>query len=376
MRILYLITRADRAGAQLHLVDLINGFAGEVEPIVGVGEEGFLTEYLRSKGVPCYVLRNLVHPISPLKDLCAVGNVWSLIRCTRPACVHSHTAKAGTVGRIAAILARTPSVYTVHSWCFDRGRSWKWRIFGGLSERLLEPYTDRIVNVSEATRHLARLQGMRCGRNMISIHNGLSDTPFRANPGERSEPIVLMAARFAPFKDQSLLVRALARAKIPVRIWFAGDGPSRAVVEELGRSLGVADRLSFLGERRDIPELMSKSHIFALASFSEAFPLTILEAMRAGLPVVATDVGGVREAVEDGKTGYLVRVRDEQHLAERLTSLTVDPGLRMRMGAAGRRTYEEKFTLGAMIGSLRSVYREVSSERSRVPQTTMEILQQ
>jgi glycosyltransferase involved in cell wall biosynthesis len=376
MKILYLITRADRGGAQIHLANLIEGFGGEFEPVVGVGEEGYLTEHLRRKGVACYILPNLVHPIHPGKDLRAVADVWSLIRRTRPALVHSHTAKAGTVGRMAATLTRTPCVYTVHSWCFDEGRSWKWRVFGGLSERILEPFTDRVVNVSEATRQLARQHGLRCGRNMISIHNGLADTRFLANPGLGVEPVVLMAARFVPLKDHASLVRAITRINVPMRVWFAGDGPTRPSVEELCQSLGVAGRVTFLGERRDIPELMSKAHIFALSTISEAFPLTVLEAMRAGLPVVATDVGGVGEAIEDGNTGYLTRPRDDEHLAEHLVKLTADPGLRVRMGAAGRRVYEARFTLKTMIGSLRSVYQDVLSERKIAKQIKTQVLQQ
>ena len=130
MRVLYLVTRADLGGAQVHILDLLRGLHNEVDAAVGVGETGFFTDAVRDLGVPYYVIPDLVHPMSPVRDCRALGQVTQLIRRLSPDVVHSHTSKAGVIGRLAARAAGVPSVFTAHTWCFAEGTSWKWRLFG------------------------------------------------------------------------------------------------------------------------------------------------------------------------------------------------------------------------------------------------------
>src|SRR5207249_37244 len=144
-----------------------------------------------------------------------------------------------------------------------------------------------IVNVSDANRQLALQNGIAPERRMVVIHNGVSDTPHRAHAAAAGIPKIVMVARFSEQKDQLGLLEALAQIDSPFRVVLVGNG------------------VEFLGIRTDIPEILSQCQIFALCTRWEGFPLSTIEAMRAGLPVVASDVGGVREAVQDGVTGLL-----------------------------------------------------------------------
>ena len=165
-----------------------------------------------------------------------------------------------------------------------------------------------------------------------------------------------MVARCAEQKDHTLLLRAFARMTQPAKLIFVGGGPKLATLQLEANDLNVANRVEFLGDRFDIAEILSNSHVFALASKWEGFPLSILEAMRAGLPVIASNVGGISEAVTDGKTGFLVERGDVSAFRTRLNSLLDDATLRRRMGAAGRDRYENAFTLDHMLRKTLAVY--------------------
>ncbi len=370
MRVLYLITRADLGGAQVHLLDLLERLREEVDAVAAAGEEGYFTERVRALGVPCHVLPDLVQPVAPGRDLRALWQVGRLIRRVRPDLVHAHTSKAGFLGRCAAWLAGVPAVYTAHTWCFAEGASWTWSLAGTPAERLAAGWCGAIVNVSEANRELARRRRIAPPDRLVVIHNGIADTPHRAEPERPGVPAVAMVARFCEQKDQRLLLRVLAETQLPVRAMFIGDGPTRAAVQAEAGRLGLGARVQFLGERRDVAKLLSGVQIFALASRWEGFPISILEAMRAGLPVAASNAGGVAEAVEHGVTGFLVPCGDAAALRACLELLLRDPALRKRLGDAGRRRYEAGFTLDRMARRTFDAYQKVlreAREAGRLP---------
>jgi glycosyltransferase involved in cell wall biosynthesis len=361
MRVLYLITGAELGGAQMHILDLLRGFANVVDPAVGVGQEGYFTAAVRKLGIPCYVVKDLVRPIAPVKDLRALLQVSRLIRHVRADLVHVHTSKAGVLGRLAAKAVGVPSVFTAHTWCFAEGTSWKWRLAGVPAERLAGMVGHAVINVSGANHDLALRNRVCSSKRMVTILNGIPDTPHRAAPDARGVPLVVMVARCMPQKDHSLLMRALAKLSHPAKVRFVGDGPLMPDLKAEARSLMVHDRVDFLGERSDIARVLADASIFALATKWEGFPLSILEGMRAGLPVVASDVGGVAEAVADGETGYLVGCGDTEGFRDRLAALVSNPQLRRRMGQQARRHYEERFRLSRMLDQTYAVYQAAVS---------------
>jgi len=191
------------------------------------------------------------------------------------------------------------------------------------------------------------------------IYYGIPDATPRALPGTGDTPVIVMVARFATQKDPVVVLRATAQLPFDFRLIFVGDGPTKASVEAKARSLALDGKVSFLGDRSDVPELLAKAHVFALGTNWEGLPISILEAMRAGLPVVASDVGGVREEVVDGETGFVVPQGDADTMRERLRLLLAQPELRIRMGLAGRRRFEQLFSIAKMIEKTRNLYREV-----------------
>jgi glycosyltransferase involved in cell wall biosynthesis len=170
-----------------------------------------------------------------------------------------------------------------------------------------------------------------------------------------------MVARFQEQKDHALLLTALSGLRDrPWQLELIGDGPLQPAVEEQARRLGLDRQVQFLGVRRDVAERLARSQLFVLATRWEGFPYTTLEAMRAGLPVIASDVGGVREAVAHGETGFLVPRGDVEALRRRLSELLAAPELRRRLGAAGRRSFETTFTFERMIDKTAAVYQAVA----------------
>ena len=366
MKILYLITRAERGGAQVHLLDLIRGFRQNCEIEVAAGEDGFLLEEARQLRVRCHILPSLVQPMSPRKDLGALREIMSLIRRSDQDLIHAHTSKAGILGRLSGWVCSVPVVFTAHTWSFAEGTSWKWKLIGAPCERLAALPGGPIINVSEANRKLALRYRVTSPARLVTIHNGIPDQAGDAQCERGEAPVILMVARFAAQKNQALLVEACAQLRLQFRLQFAGTGPTLSEVERIVAESGLADRTEFLGDRPDVSQLLRRASVFALASNWEGFPLSILEAMRAGLPVVASDVGGVREAVIDGENGFVLERADRSAWAQALESLLTDDSLRSRMGRVSRRLFVEHFTVEQMLRRTFNLYRQLVS--APVPQ--------
>jgi len=361
MKLLYLITKAELGGAQVHLLDLIRGFRDHHEICLGVGDRGYLTDAAESLGVRYEVIPGLIHAMQPHVDVRGLFNITRLIRRLKPDLVHAHTSKAGVLGRIAARIAGVPAVFTAHTWCFAEGVSWKWRLVGVPAERLSGRVGSAIITVSDANRRLALDFRVAHHGRIITVHNGVPDTPLRANPDSTGLVRLVMVARFVPQKAQSLLLRAVARRNLPVTIDFVGDGETRPALEILAQELGLGDRVRFLGNRKDVAAILAQSHIFVLPTNWEGFPLSVLEAMRAGLPVVASRVGGIEEAVADGETGHLVPPGDQEAFENALSTVVNNRAVRISMGEAGRAKYEREFTISAMLRKTQQVYTQVKS---------------
>ncbi|MDP9055646.1 MAG: glycosyltransferase family 4 protein [Acidobacteriota bacterium] len=357
MKVLYVITRAERGGAQVHLLDLIASLQGKVQALIATGERGFLCNEAARMGVPVHIIPNLTQPIRPLKDGRALLELISLIRRESPDLVHAHTSKAGLIARLAGRLTRVPTVFTAHTWSFADGVPCRQKLLAVPLERLAASFGGRIITVSEANRALALRRKIAADRCLVGVWNGVPDVPQQAAPGKSDVVTVTMVARFAPQKDHLTLVKAMTGVRGNWRLLFVGDGPLRPQVEAEVKASGLSQRIECLGDRADIAEILKKTDIFVLATRWEGLPLSILEAMRAGVPVIATDVGGVAEAVTDGVTGYLTRCGDIEQLRDCLNRLVGSPELMGTMGRAARRRYEKDFNVETMASRTLAVYR-------------------
>lgn len=371
-RILMLITRAELGGAATHVADLLRGLRDRFDLHLGTGETGYLTDVAAELGVPRHILPSLVQPLDPSRDVAALSETIQLIRNIRPDLVHAHTSKAGFIGRAAARRAGVPSIFTAHTWCFAEGTSLKWKVVGTPLERLASHWCSTIINVSEANRQLALSSNISPAQKQITIHNGIFDHQLRARPAEGTVPRIIMHARFAPQKAQSLLIEAVRGISQPYELALVGDGPTRAALEQQVRTAGLSQHVQFLGQRMDMPELLAGSSIFALFTHWEGFPISILEAMRAGLPSVVSDVGGVREAI-DGSCGRIIIPGDVTGFRCALEELLGSGRLRKQLGDAARARYENNFTVDVMLNKTIAVYRALTESRFRAPSTSVPI---
>ncbi|MBN2511097.1 MAG: glycosyltransferase family 4 protein [Spirochaetales bacterium] len=366
MKILFIITRGDLVGgAQIHVRDMSIALrAAGHHPWVLVGSAGDFTRQLAEADIGWELVPNLKRQIHPIHDIIAIGNIRKAIRRHNPDLVSTHTAKAGMVGRIAAVLEKRPVLFTAHGWQFADGIPLSQALPVLWIERFLSPLTRRIITVSEYDYTLALRKKAAPEKRMAVIHNGLPDVRTASRPKEETSghtPRLVMIARFQPQKDHLTLLRALKQIFEPDwELDLVSDGPDLEIIKGEVKSVGLEKKVHFLGQRSDIEEILGGSDIFVLASHWEGFPRSIIEAMRASLPVVCTDVGGCRESVVHGKTGFLVKEKDEQDLAQAIRTLLQDPETARTMGQAGRKRYEEYFTFKIMFYKTLEVYKEVT----------------
>jgi glycosyltransferase involved in cell wall biosynthesis len=355
-RVLYVITRAEHGGAQSHILELLRASVGRYNVALATGESGFLTNEARILGIPVFLLTQLVVPLNPLKDLCALAQLSKVIREFQPSLIHAHSSKAGLLARIAARFHRVPCVFTAHGWAFSEGVSQLRKWIAMPLEWLAGRLGANIIVVSKFDYDLALHYGVADTSHMSAIANGIPDCLLRAHPERGGPPVIAMVARFNAQKDHRTLLRALSQVQAPFRLLLIGDGPlleqSRAFVGQLG----LTSRTEFLGDCASVRELLANTHLFALISRYEGLPISILEAMCAGLPIIATDTGGVSEAVRQGWNGLLVGRTNERTLRDALESLLDDPGLRASFGRHSRALFEKSFTVETMIGRTFEVY--------------------
>lgn len=363
MRIAYLITRADAVGgASIHVRDMASALIGRGhEAVVMLGGRGPVSEQLEAAGVPWRELRHLCRAIHPWRDARAVAEAAEALAGWRPDLVSTHTAKAGWVGRAACARLGLPAIYTPHGW--PAGRRFKGAA-GALftaAERMAARWSAAIVCVSEYEKGLALRRRIAPAALLEVIPNGVRDVAPELRAALGKQPVrICSVARFEAPKDHAALLEALARMQAADwELDLVGDGPLEAAARAQAARLGIAARVRFFGYLPDPAPALAAAQVFALASRSESFPRSILEAMRAGLPVVASAVGGVGEAVSHGTTGLLAAPCDPAALAAALTALVGDAGLRARMGAAGRAVYENRFRLETMVNRTASLYERV-----------------
>jgi len=367
VRIAYIVTTASPiGGAQIHVRDLAAAAKAQGHaPAVITSGSGTFIDDLRRLDIPVMVLRHLAVPIHPWRDLRALAEVHGALADLKPALVAAHSSKAGMLARLAGRKLRVPVVFTVHGWAFTPGvPSFQASIYRQ-AERVVGPLATKIICVSEYDRQLGLAARIAPPDRMVTVHNGMPDlgAAGRADPG-RSPVRMVMVARYGAQKDHPTLFRALALLRNhPWELDLVGDGPLMGEMLALAASLELGDRVRFLGQRNDVDRLLSEAQISVLATNWEGFPLSILEAMRAGLPVVATSVGGVNESVAEGETGFLAPRGDVTALRERIQRLLTSPELRRKLGASGRARFEREFTLEHSVKRTLDVYHDVLGAR-------------
>jgi glycosyltransferase involved in cell wall biosynthesis len=280
--------------------------------------------------------------------------------------IHVHSAKAGFLGRLAAAARgrRRSCIHTPHGWSFWAASGAEGRFYLGL-ERRAAHWCRTIVALSTDERDVGLRAGVGRSEQYRVIPNGVDlerfDNARAPVPGR-----ILLIGRLAPPKRPDLAVRALHQLDSRVtnaELHFVGDGPLRAETERLAAELGLGDRVRFLGARDDVPQLLAQAACLLLVSDYEGCPLVVVEAMAAGVPVVAMDVGGVHDLLEPGRTGLVAARGDPAALAMSLQEVLANPARAAELGAAGRREARSQLSIGLMAGRLTELYEEAAEAR-------------
>lgn len=368
MKIFYVITQSESiGGASLHLLDLAEAMQLKGhQVIIAAGGQGKFAELAKARSLQYVQLKYIKREISPFNDLKSIFELRKKIKEYQPDVVHCHSSKAGIVGRLAAFFAKTPSIFTAHGWAFTEGVSKRKRAFYTLIERAISPITKKIITVSIFDRELALKCKVSNPNRLVAIQNGIVDIAYTEKTITNNPIRLVMVARFDEQKNQTALLYALEKIKsLDFVVDFVGDGNTLNECSSLTQKLGIQEHVVFHGhlDADQVSGILKNADIFLLITNWEGFPLSILEGMRQGLPIIATNVGGISEQV-DNENGILLKNNNIDEIASALTKLITNPLLCKKLGKNGREKFENNFLIEDMIEKTESVYLSILDKKS------------
>ena len=382
IRILRVIARLNMGGPAIHVANLAAGLETRgyhttlVAGSLARGEDSmdFLADRL---GVRVVSVPELQREVSPIHDARSVRHLTTLIRSERPHILHTHTAKAGAIARAAALLAgaaRPPIVvHTFHGHVLKGYFGPGWTAFFRQVERTLARSSDVLVAVSPEVRDELVEHGIAPRDKFAVIRLGIpledrlgdetSDLDYRGLYGIPPETFVIgWVGRMTGVKDTGAvleIVRATRELGVDAVLCMVGDGPDRERLEQLAHDLGVARACYFVGYQSDVAGYYRLFDAFVLPSINEGTPVSAIESLASGTPVVANRVGGVPDVVRDGVDGFLVEPGDTAGAADRLAQLAADPELRARLGESGRMRMLVRYSVSRLVDDVDRLYRSL-----------------
>jgi len=372
-KVFHIITKLELGGAQkVTLMTLERLPRDRYELGLITGPEGILVGWANQiPDLTRFWIPNFVREVRPIQDSITLLKLWRLFRRERPDIVHTHSSKAGILGRLAARLAGVPVIFhTYHGFGFNDFQPRLIKTLYIWLERITGRVTNQTVIVSYANAKRAEDSGIvrnndwiLC-RDAISLEQFMQPGPRRTKLREWNVPenrvVAGMVACFKPQKSPLDFVEVAARVlKETDRVHFimAGDGELRPAIEARIRDLGISSHITLLGWQRDMPEVYRNLDVVVLTSLWEGLPCVFSEAMAAGLPIVATHVDGAREAIIDGDNGFLHGPHDVEGMAKSVLKLVENPALREAMGSRGKSRVSE-FDIDTSVRALESAYQK------------------
>ncbi len=378
LKVIHLITRLDLGGAQQNTLHTVRHLSPErFDCLLVFGPGGVLDSEARTPGAPFRYrsIGSLVHPISPVRDVLAFFRLRNLFIKERPDIVHTHSSKAGILGRLAARAAGVPIIiHTFHGFGFNDFQSaWRKSLYIW-AERLAGAFSTSLVFVSRsnweyALRHRIgredRYALIRSGIELAAYPNRAGDQgALKASLGlDPHKPIVTTIGNFKEQKNPAAFIRmaaGVAEGGSDAQFLFVGDGPLRPSLERQAAASGLTGRLAMPGWRRDIPEILAATDIFVLTSLWEGLPRALVEAMKSGLPPICFAADGIAELIDDGKNGFSVPIGDIPLLVKRVLSLLQDAPLRRKLGQEASRSISDEFDIDGMVRSQERLYLSLS----------------
>lgn len=390
VRVLHVITRMIVGGAQENTlltakgVNELPGFTVDLVSGVDDGSEGDMLGSIGSD-VAVTVIPEMRRNISPVADIVALWKLYRFMQRNNYDIVHTHLAKAGVLGRMAARMAGVPIVvHGLHGMVFNDYQPWIVNRAYWAAQRAIDPFTDHYVSVSTVVSEKAVESGIGDRQDHTTIYSGMEldwfvhATVDQAGARKRwnipdDALVVGKVARMAPVKgyDRFLDAAPSVLAQHPETYFLlVGDGPLRSHIQERAQSMGIADRVVIPGllSRKEIPEAIAAMDVMAHAALYEGLPRVIVQALASGKPVVAFDADGTREVVRSDETGYLIKPGDTAAFAAAVNKLLGDPALRTTLGRAGRSRVDPAFRVETMVDDTQRLYRRLVGERDRSSQ--------
>jgi glycosyltransferase involved in cell wall biosynthesis len=367
-RVAYIAHTFEVGGAEEMVLNLVRHLPERFEPIVCcIHTLGPIGEEIRASGIPVTVLG-----LNPgLRRPWDIARIRRFLRDAQPQIAHTFLLTASLYGRLAAMLARVPIVIGTEVNIYERKRSRH-----ALAERLLMPRTDRVVASAESVRQFYIRQVHADPGKVVVIYNAVDWGQLRTTRKReemrlslgipRDRPLAGVIARLTEQKGHVHLFDALTRiAELSsVHLAVVGDGHLREKLERRVAALGLSPRVHFLGPRRDLGDLLHAIDVFVLPSLWEGLPLSLVLAMGAGVPVVATAVAGVPEVVEDGRTGLLVPPGDATALGRAMARIVTDSRLARRLGESAKAWVVPKFGVEGYVNAVTRLYDRLLNERA------------
>lgn len=380
MKILYVVTQGDFGGAQKYVYDLAcaaKSRGDDVTVAPGCSADRTLIKKLKELSISVIELRHLIREISPINDLLAVFELRDLYRKLQPDIIHLNSSKAGIVGPWAKMLSGLPDshlVFSVHGWYFNEPMGkLKKKIFIWLEK--LTPSREKFIAVSDLDRRAGLRNGVCAEDKIFTIHNGIdigsvvylpaeeAALKLLGRPKAEGERLIGTIANFFSTKGLEYLIEAadilINQQGLKATFVVIGDGSLRPELEERISRLNLKNNFLLPGRIENAKSLLPAFDCCALSSVKEGLPYTVLEIMAAGVPQVATRVGGIAEAIDDKKNGLLVESKNPGALAEAIKFLLDNPEAVSEMAEQGRRDVLEKFSKERMIDETWSVYEEL-----------------
>ncbi len=387
MNVVHFITRLIIGGAQentlLTVEDQHRDYGDHVSLITGpgLGPEGSLEERARAGGYPLYLLPRLYRHISPSNDWASYREFVRLLRQIKPDIVHTHSGKAGVLGRAAAAKLRIPVVHTIHGPSFFRGQNIVPYQAYLRAERWAGRRTHRFISVCDAMTDQYVAAGVAPRERFVTIYSGMEVEPFLNSPRSPAEVrselgiphdavVIGKIARLFPLKGHEFVLEVAPRLveRHPNIVFlFVGDGVLRAEFVKRIVKAGLESHFRFTGlvPPTRVPELVNAMDIVVHTSLREGLARVLPQGLIAGKPVVSYDIDGAREVCIAGETGFLLPPESTAELADALSQLAADPALRIRLGNTGRERFTDLFRHQTMTRRIREVYTDVLEERSR-----------
>lgn len=379
IKIMFVITRMIKGGAQNYALSVYRSLDREKYEITFIsgpsdGPEGDYLSELKALGLDYIIIPSLTRDIHPIRDLKALLEICTLIRQVKPAIVHTHTSKAGILGRIAARILKVPVlIHQPHGLAMGE----LWQVLDVpqnpfirrsliVLEKILAKFTDKFITYTgiETKEHLR--YGIGKKEQFVTIPYGIDLKGFYDNTNgvmrespESHSPKIGTVGRLVTSKGCRYLIEAIALVKrtFPdIKLFIVGGGFLRSELEGLAKKLGLADDVRFLGVKDNIAEFLNGMDIFVSPTLYESFGITLIEAQACRKPVVASDVGSVPEIIKDGETGLLVPPRDPRAIAGAIIRLIRDKGLSKKLGEGGFESVRKNYTIERTMEKIEGLY--------------------